>query len=158
MRMFSSHRGPHCVRLKRRSAFGTLVVFNSTSWRVLPGLLVLLFASLTLSAQTTIFSENFSDDSGSSTTVLSGDQWTATETTSAASGTMSITSGAFRFTASGANTTYSCTWESDPITISGYTGITISSSSAGSGSVTNVLKRCYLSSFYHKPIRWSPRS
>ena len=31
---------------------------------------------------TTIFSENFSDDSGSSTTTLTGDQWVATETTS----------------------------------------------------------------------------
>ena len=31
---------------------------------------------------TTIFSEDFSDDSGSSTTTLTGDQWVATETTS----------------------------------------------------------------------------
>ena len=94
---------------------------------------IMLLCTFSTEAQTTIFSENFSDDSGSSTTVLSGDQWTATETTSSASGTMSITSGAFRFAGSSSNTTYSCTWESDPITISGYTGITISSASTGSG-------------------------
>ena len=96
-------------------------------------LVALIGIAPTTQAQTTVFSENFSDDSGNSTTTLTGDQWVATETTSGASGTMSIVSGAFRFSGSSTNTTYTCTWQSDPITIAGYTGITITSSSAGSG-------------------------
>ena len=86
---------------------------------------------------TTIFSEDFSDDSGSSTTTLTGDQWVATETTSSASGTMSITSNEFRFSANSTNTTYTCTWVSDPIAIGGFTGITLSSSSSGSGGTSS---------------------
>ena len=84
-------------------------------------------------AQSTIFSEDFSNDSGSSTTTLTGGQWVGTETTSGANGTMSITEGAFRFLGDDPNTTYTCTWVSDPISISGYTNLSCSSSSSGSG-------------------------
>lgn len=87
----------------------------------------------TISAQSTIWSEYFTGESGSSTTFLQGDQWQATETTSSQSGTMAIASSAFRFSGASSNTTYTCTWQSNEVAISGYSGLTIVFSSGGSG-------------------------
>ncbi len=100
--------------------------------------LFLLFFGLSLASGATaqtIFSEDFQDDSGSgsSTTTLTGDQWTSTETTSGASGTMSISSGAFIFAGSSSNVAHTCTWVSDAISIAGYTDIGISFSAYTSG-------------------------
>ncbi len=95
--------------------------------------LLFLLLSSQVTGQQTIWSEDFTGETGSSTTTLTGDQWVATETTSGSSGTMSITSSAFRFMGNSSNGTYTCTWVSDPISIGGYTSITLSSYSDGSG-------------------------
>ena len=95
--------------------------------------LLFLLLSSQVTGQQTIWSEDFTGETGSSTTTLTGDQWVATETTSGSSGTMSITSSAFRFLGNSSNGTYTCTWVSDPISIGGYTSITLSSYSDGSG-------------------------
>jgi hypothetical protein len=92
---------------------------------------LLLVSSVT--GQTTIWTEDFTGETGSSASVLTGDQWTATENTASQSGTMSITSSAFRFTGGSPNVTYTCSWVSDAIDIAGYTDINISYSSSGSG-------------------------
>ena len=101
---------------------------------------LLLLPSTQATGQTTIiWSEDFTGETGSSTSVLTGDQWTATETTSPQSGTMSITSGEFLFAAGGANTDYGCSWVSDEIDIAGFTGITVSYSSSGNGGNPNTV-------------------
>lgn len=81
-------------------------------------------------AQSTIYSEDFTGESGSSTSTLVGDQWSATTS----SGTMSIDGNVeFRFTGQNSNGTHTCTWTSDPISIAGYTSMSVSFSSTGSG-------------------------
>ncbi|MCH1575620.1 MAG: hypothetical protein L7S67_05055, partial [Flavobacteriales bacterium] len=75
------------------------------------GLSVPLASSL--SAQTTIYSEDFSSDSGTSTSTLVGGTWSATQT--GGNGNMSITSASFRRNGGNQNNN-SCTWTSDPLT------------------------------------------
>ena len=89
---------------------------------------ILVFSIGAAMAQTdTLWTEYFTGESGiSNTSTLVGDQWSATETTSGQSGTMSVESEAFKFTGGSAQTTYTCTWQSDPISISGYSSASLS--------------------------------
>ena len=108
--------------------------FRAVNIRVIGFFSLLLFClHAEVQGQTTIWSEDFAGETGSSTSVLNGDQWTATETTASQNGTMSITSSSFRFTGGSPNVSYTCSWVSDEISIDGYTNIAISYSSSGSG-------------------------
>ena len=101
-----------------------------------------LFASFWLvqgSAQTVIWTETFSNDVGlpSSTSTLTGGQWQA-QSTGTGTGTMSVVTGndglGFQFSAASTNNkTYLCTWESDPISIAGYSNPTVAWNEFGNG-------------------------
>ena len=93
----------------------------------------------------TIWEENFTGESDSATgaggITLTGDQWSAT-TTSSISSTLDVGGGDFSWSTANdgtGNASYSCTWTSDPIDAAGYTNLQVAMTTAGDGSVTSTV-------------------
>ena len=93
---------------------------------------LMLLCTFSTEAQTTVFEANFNSDSNGASGA-SPDAWSATTTSNCA--TMSITSGAWRFTTPNSNScnTATAVWTSAPISISSFTGITLSYATVSSG-------------------------
>ena len=93
----------------------------------------------------TIWEENFTGESDSATgaggITLTGDQWSAT-TTSSISSTLDVGGGDFSWSTANygtGNASYSCTWTSDPIDAAGYTNLQVAMTTDGDGSVTSTV-------------------
>ena len=92
-----------------------------------------------LHSQTTIWTEDFTGETGSSSVTLVGDQWSATHDTGASTGnkTPSLNVGGGEFTWTGPTSgnagNYVCVWTSDPIDATGYSDLLVTYATAGDG-------------------------